>query len=114
MVLDSEGKERYRFYGYLPADNFLAELGLGLGKAAFANKKWADAERWFRAVAEKHPATDTAPEALYWAGSSRYQASHDPKPLQEAARAIKEKYPKSSWALRSSVWLEEKAAKRAS
>lgn len=110
IFLDSEGKERYRFSGYLPVDYFLAQLGLALGKLAFAYKDWAPAEKWFREVVAKHPKTDTAAEALYWAGVSRYQAEHQPQPLQETASALRQQYPNSSWALRSSVWLQEKAA----
>ncbi len=110
IFLDPDGKERYRFSGYLPADYFLAQLGLGLGKLAFAHKNWAEAEKWFRDVVAKHPKTDTAAEALYWAGVSRYQAEHKPEPLQQTAGALRQQYPNSSWALRSSVWLKEKAA----
>ena len=35
-VAEPDGTERYRFEGYLPPEDFLAHLALGLAKAAFA------------------------------------------------------------------------------
>jgi TolA-binding protein len=109
MVLDSEGREQYRFSGYLPAPDFLAELYMGLGKSAFAHKHWAEAERWFQAIGNEFPETDAAPEALYWAGVCRYKASNDPHVLGHTAQLIAQRYPRTSWAKRSSVWLQKAA-----
>ncbi len=108
-MLDPDGRERYRFVGYLPANEFLPQLYMGLLKTAFAHKKWQDAERWARALVEKFPNSDLAPEALYWAGVAPYQASHDPKLLQQTAQEFTQRYQKSSWATRSSVWLPKAA-----
>ena len=36
LVLDDQGQERHRIEGFLPPDDFRAQLALGLGKAAFA------------------------------------------------------------------------------
>ena len=47
LLLDSEGKERVRLEGYLPNNDFIAALTSGLGRIAFVNKRYADAERWF-------------------------------------------------------------------
>ena len=104
IVMDPEGKERYRFEGYLPPDDFLAQLELGLAKAAFARDDFAESERLFREIAQQFPKSDAAPEALYWAGVSKYKASHDPAPLADAARQLKQRYPESSWAKKASVW----------
>lgn len=104
IVLDPEGKERYRFEGYLPVDDFLAQLETGLAKTAFAREDFAESERLYREVAQEFPKSESAPEALYWAGVSKYKASHDPAPLAETARALKERYPESSWTKKASVW----------
>lgn len=109
MVLDSEGRERYRFSGYLPAPDLLAELYMGLAKSAFAHKNWAEAERWFQAIVNEFPSTDVAPEAMYWAGVSRYKASNDHHVLGQTAQQITQRYPQTSWAKRSSVWLQKAA-----
>ena len=104
IVADPQGTERYRFEGYLPAEDFLAHLALGLAKAAFARSDWAQAERGFQTVLDRHPQSELAPEALYWAGVSRYKASGDAAALQETARAFQSRYRDSSWAKKASVW----------
>ena len=104
IVAEPDGTERYRFEGYLPPEDVMAHLALGLAKAAFARGDWAEAERGFRTVLERHPDSELAPEALYWAGVSRYKATNDASALQETARAFQERYRDSSWAKKSSVW----------
>ncbi len=108
-VLDPEGRERYRFVGYLPTDEFLAHLYMALVKTAFAHKRWQEAERWARALLDRFPEGDLAPEALYWAGVAPYQATQDPKALAQTAEAFTRRYAQSSWAKRSSVWLPKAA-----
>ena len=104
LILDSKGKERHRIEGFLPADEFLGQLRLGLGQAHFANNSFQEAERLFREVVEKTPNTEAAAEALYWAGVSRYKASNDAAALKATAQAFKERYRDTSWAKRASIW----------
>ena len=113
VIYDPEGREQHRWEGYLPADDFLGQLNLGLAKSAFARERWAEAERLFRQTADEHPDTDYAPVALYYAGVSRYKATGDASALAETARALGSRYPASSWAKKSSVWLpaESEAAR---
>src|SRR5207245_11796157 len=73
LTLDSSGVERYRFEGFLPVTDFLAQLALGLGHTAFAHEQWREAEERFRSIVRDFPVTDAGPEALYWAGVSRYK-----------------------------------------
>jgi len=104
MVLDPEGAERYRFEGYLPPEDFLAQLEVGLAKSAFAHEQWEKAERRYRGIVQRFPKSEAAPEAVYWAGVSKYKASGDAGALKETAREMKERYPESSWAKKASVW----------
>jgi len=41
IILDWKGNERFRMEGYLPKDEFRAQLELGLARVAFMNKNWA-------------------------------------------------------------------------
>ena len=93
-----------RFEGFLPADDLLAQLTLGLGHSAFARQQWDEAERWFREVVNRFPNSEAAPEALYWAGVSRYKSKGDASALGETAGAFSRKYQDSSWAKKASVW----------
>lgn len=104
LILDPSGAERHRIEGFLPAGDFLAQLSLGLAKAAFSRSDFSDAERRFRSVVDTYPQTETAAEALYWAGVSKYKGTNDAQALQDTARAFTERYQDSSWAKKSSVW----------
>jgi len=104
ILLDSGGTERHRIEGFLPVDDFLAHLTLGLGKAAFQRGAFDEAERWFRAVVAEHPASEPAPEALYWAGVARYKGKGDASALADTARAFATSYTDSAWAKKASVW----------
>ncbi len=104
LIVDASGKERFRIEGFLPAEDFLSQLKLGLGHAAFAAGDFAAAETRFRDLVERHPSTDAAAEAQYWAGVARYKASGDASALKDTARAFSERYQTSSWAKKASVW----------
>jgi hypothetical protein len=106
LLLDPEGTERHRIEGYLPADDFMAQLGLGLGRVEFSAGDFAEAERQLREVVSRHPEADAAPEALYWAGVAKYKATGDAAALQETGEAFRQRYQDSSWAKKSSVWVE--------
>jgi thioredoxin-like negative regulator of GroEL len=104
VFLDAQGKEVYRFEGYLPVEDFLAQLDLGLAKAAFARQDFPAAERLFGEIVRQRPNSGAAPEALYWAGVSRYKATHDASALKDTAAQFKERYRESDWAKKASVW----------
>ncbi len=104
LELDAEGVERHRVEGFLPADDLLAQLTLGLAHMAFQQQRWADAERGFREVVQQFPQSDAAPEALYWAGVARYKATGDAASLKDTARAFTQRYQDSTWATKASVW----------
>ena len=104
LMLDNAGAERHRIEGFLPADDFLAQLSLGLARAAFSRNDFSDAESRYRRIVEQYPMTEAAPEALYWAGVSRYKGTNDGAALQDTARAFGERFQETSWAKKASVW----------
>ena len=104
IILDSKGHERFRLEGYLPKDEFRAQLELGLARVAFMNKNWADAESRYAAVLDRYPDSKAAPEALYWKGVSHYKATNDHTILGELPDLFQEKYPDSIWARKSLGW----------
>jgi hypothetical protein len=104
LELDPSGEEFYRLEGFLPGDDFLAQLMLGRAHMDFKQGKWAEAEKRFREIVDKLPNSDAAAEAQYWAGVARYKATNDTAALKETAKAFTERYKESSWAKKSSVW----------
>lgn len=103
--MDAGGVERHRIEGFLPVEDFLAQLELGLAKLAFQKLQYPEAEKHFRSACQAYPASGAAPEACYWAGVSAYKATNQPEHLGETAKLLKEKYPESEWARKASVWL---------
>jgi TolA-binding protein len=98
LVLDAEGEERHRIEGFLPAEDFLAQLQLALAQSAFKRGVFDEAERHFRAVVERYPNTEAAPEALYWAGVSRYKGTGEAAALADTAAQFRGRYQETSWA----------------
>lgn len=104
LELDADGVERHRIEGFLPADDFLAQLMLGRAHVAFKQSDWGDAEKRFREVVTQLPNADASAEALYWAGVSRYKETGNAGALKETARAFGTQYQDSSWAKKASIW----------
>jgi hypothetical protein len=104
LILDEDGVERHRIEGFVPLDDFLAQVKLGLAKTALQRGALEDAERRFREVVAEHPQSDPAPEALYWAGVAKYKGKNDANALAETAQAFTTQYTDSVWAKKASVW----------
>ena len=105
LILDRQGTERHRIEGYLPKDEFEAQLRMGLGRIAFKDKRWEDAARMYSEVVERFRDTSSAPEARYWRAVSRYKGSNDHSVLEQVARELRESAPESVWAKKATPWL---------
>lgn len=104
LILDANGVERFRIEGYLPKDEFRAQLELGLARVAFMGKHWTDAEQRYAAVLDKYPQSKSAPEALYWKGVSHYKKTNDHTVLSQLPGQFQERYPDSIEALKAIGW----------
>ena len=104
IFLDKDGVERYRIEGFLPVEDFLAQLEMGLGRLKFEREDYEGAERAFHDVCDGHPGAGAAAEACYWAGVAAYKARHTAEPLAETAKLLRERYPESEWTKKASVW----------
>jgi hypothetical protein len=104
LILDSEGNERHRIEGFLPNDDFLAQLHLGWAHVAFKAGKFEQAAERYEQVLRDFAGADAAPEAQYWAGVSRYKATGNADALKATADAFKERYGESTWGKKASIW----------
>jgi hypothetical protein len=104
LVLDADGTERHRIEGFLPVEDFIAQLEVGLGRLAFELERYDEAAQYFRDVCDRHASSGAAPEACYWAGVSVYKSDHRQESLHETERVLRERYPDSEWARKASVW----------
>jgi TolA-binding protein len=111
LLLDAEGKERARLEGYLPNTDFLPALENGLGRIAFVQKKYADAERWYGDVVTRFPQSHAAPGAMYWRAVAHYKATNDHTVLSRVAEELRKTYPRSVWASKAIPWLPKESQK---
>lgn len=104
IIADSNGNEAYRTIGYLPPDDYMSELSFGEGRLAFKSGDYERAAKCFERVYSKHPTSQIAPEAMYYAGVSRYKRSGDASALNNAYTDLKRAYPDNMWTKKASVW----------
>ncbi len=102
IFLDYRGSELRRYNGYLPPDEFLAELRLVLGLSAMTHSKYQDALDWWMGTAERYPETNAAPEALFWAGAAAYRIGGLPALIARWDHLMS-RYPENTWAKRAGV-----------
>ena len=106
LIHDSNGKEHYRFVGFVPVDDFLAHLKFGKGMIFFNHYRYAEAIDQFNAVIEQHPDTGVAPQAIYYRGVAGYLKTHDGKELRRVYDTLTLKYPQSEWTRRSQPYAQ--------
>ena len=107
LVLDAKGVERYRIEGYLPKEEFQAQLEMGLGRIAFKEKRWAEAEQIYGEVVQEYPKCSSVPEARYWRAVSQYKRTKDHAALEQVAHELNQNEPESVWAKKALPWLED-------
>lgn len=101
IVLDYYGKEHQRTLGFMPPDEIVASLLLGIGKVALEQDLFNEAVIQFSTLLNGCPDSDAAPEAVYLRGVARYKASHAPEALKEAQKQLAAQYPNSAWTRRA-------------
>jgi tetratricopeptide (TPR) repeat protein len=104
IILDSDGEEHHRFVGYLPPEDFIAQIILGKGKVEFDLDRFEQAMQCFQEILVRFPKADAAPEAQYYLGVTKYKASHDPKELKLGLEGLQRDYPSSEWAKKAQVY----------
>lgn len=101
IVLDFYGREHHRTVGYLPPEELIPAMLLGMGKIDLDVDQFNDAILHFNTLLKEYPDSFAAPEAAYLQGVSRYKTTHNASALKEAFQHIRERYPGSEWARRS-------------
>ncbi|MFQ5442444.1 MAG: thioredoxin fold domain-containing protein [Thermodesulfobacteriota bacterium] len=104
ILTDEKGNELDRWTGYLPAEDFITQLTLSKGLAAFYLRRYRDAEREFEMLIEEHPDSELVAEAEYFLGVSIFKEKGDALGLVDICHSIEEKYPESQWAKKCSIW----------
>lgn len=101
ITLDPDGKEHHRTVGFLPPEELIPSLLLGIAKCHFDRERFDEALRALNTLLERYPKSDAAPEAIYLRGVSLYKSTHNPKPLRAAYEKLQQEYPSSEWTKRA-------------
>lgn len=101
ITLDPEGKEHQRTVGFLPPDELIPSLLLGIAKSYFNRERFSEALITLDKIMTDHSQSDSAPEAVYLRGVCGYKSTHNPKPLKDAYEQLEKKYPSSEWTKRA-------------
>ena len=101
VLLDYYGKEHQRTVGFIPPDEMVASLLLGIGKVAFDNDQFNEAGIQFNTLLKAFPQSASAPEAVYLRGAARYKSSHAAATLKETYQQLLTEYPASKWTRRA-------------
>lgn len=104
IVLDPDGKEHHRAIGFLPPEELIPMLTLGIGKSHFDRQQFDKAISTLEKLLAQYPKSDAAPEAVYLLGVSRFKSTHDPKPLKQAYERLSSQYAASEWTKRASPY----------
>ena len=104
IVADNNGEELERWVGFLPPEDFIAQLELSEGLADFHAEKYSEADRCFEKVINEHQKAEVTPEAYYYLGVSRYKESGDASYLQKTWEIMRSNFPHNSWTKRASAW----------
>ncbi len=103
VIADESGAELVRWVGYLPPDDFRAQLMLSKGLGAFHLDRLVEAEREFDMLIDDFPESELVPEATYFRGIASLKHG-DSSDLGVMCGIMQDKYPESQWTKRCSIW----------
>ncbi len=104
IVLDGDGKEHHRIVGFLPPEEFIPGLLLGIAKASFDRDELGQALSDLDKLISSYPRSAAAPEAMVLRGVALFKTSHQAEPLKEAFEQLKREFPSSEWAKRATPY----------
>ena len=95
------GKEHHRTVGFVPPEEMIPSILLGVGKVHFDAERIEKALEFFDQIVEKYPRSDSTAEAIYLKGVCQYKSTHNAKPLKMAYERLQADYPASIWTKRA-------------
>ncbi|MBM4036803.1 MAG: tetratricopeptide repeat protein [Planctomycetes bacterium] len=104
VTLDPQGKEHQRTVGFLPPEELIPSLMLGIAKSHFECEDYGDALSMLQAILTSYPGSGAAPEAVFLQGVAGYKRTHSAQPLKAAYEKLRARYPQSEWAKRAAPY----------
>ena len=104
VTLGAEGREHHRTVGFLPPEELIPSLMLGIAKSHLDREQFSLAVGSLEQLLAEYPKSDAAPEATYYLGVTRYKDTNNAGALKQAFEALQTHDPTSEWAKRASVY----------
>jgi thioredoxin-related protein len=104
IAVDKEGNEIYRNEGFLPPEDLIPALMLGIGKVRLNEGNYKEAISHFTELSSKYPKSEEAPEAVYFLGVARFKTTNDFKVLKQTFDKLSKQYPGSIWTKKASPY----------
>jgi hypothetical protein len=101
VVLDWNGKEHQRTIGFLPPEEFIPAILLGIAKTHFDLDQFDESMEILDTILSDHGGSSAAPEAVFLKGVCGYKSTHNPSPLKQAYEKLQATYPASEWTKRA-------------
>lgn len=101
LILDADGVEHQRTFGFFSPDQLIPSLLLGMGKLWFDRPERSKACGCFDRIITGYPRSHAAPEAVYLNGVSRYIETHDVSNLVGIYDRLAAEYPGDQWLMRA-------------
>ena len=101
LMLDCDEMEHHRIVGFLPPEEFIPAIMLGMDKMYFDTDRFDMAIENLNKLLSDYPRSNSAPEAVYLRGVTQFKTTHDPKLLKDTYETLKHDYPTSEWASHS-------------
>ena len=96
-ILEPDATELYRWNGYLPPEEFAAQLLVGVAHARLRRKEFPAAHALYEEALRRFPTAFVAPEAQYFRAVTDYRASGDSSDLLKGWHRLETRYPQTEW-----------------
>jgi hypothetical protein len=100
-VLEADGREHYRFTGFLSPAELCARIILDGAKVELTIKNYELAVKCLKEVVENYQGTFAVPEAIFYLGVVNYLSTDEPKFLREGLDRLRKEFPDSEWTLKA-------------
>ena len=101
ITVDWNGIEHHRTVGFLPPEELIPSILLGLAKTYYELDQFPAALQALEKIINEYPKSGSAPEAVFLHGVCGYKNTHDPKHLKQAYEKLIAEYKDSEWAKRA-------------
>jgi outer membrane protein assembly factor BamD (BamD/ComL family) len=100
----ADGRSAHEHIGFLPPDEFLAELELGVAKVFLKRREYGTAAEWLTRIRDQRPTSHVAAEAAYWVAVALYNESGQKDGLLKNWRTLRLRYPDSVWRWKQMIY----------